>query len=245
MKQHEAVIQVMEHLGGFATLGQLYEKATKVPGSKWGTRTPFHSIRRIVQLRPEIYKIKPGLYGLRSRKRDIESRGVIAETETNKESKELKESNHSYYQGLLLSVGCIRNYSCWVPNQDQNKPFLDKTLGSFRGFQDFPSFSYPKLVQRSQTIDVIWFNERKMPHSFFEVEHSTDIQNSLLKFNDLQDFNVRMRIVSSSARKKEYEQKRQYAAFRDIQDRLKFLDYDWLVKEYEHSIESSRREDIL
>lgn len=35
-----------------------------------------------------------------------------------------------------------------------------------------------------------------MPHSFFEIEHSTDIQNSLLKFNDLQDFYVRMVIVA-------------------------------------------------
>ena len=37
-------------------------------------------------------------------------------------------------------------------------------------------------------MDVIWFNERKMPNSFFEVEHGTDMKNSLLKFNDLQDF---------------------------------------------------------
>ena len=49
-------------------------------------------------------------------------------------------------------------------------------------------FSYSEIVNRAKTIDVIWFNERKLLSSVFEVEHSTDIQNSLLKFNDLQDF---------------------------------------------------------
>ena len=39
-----------------------------------------------------------------------------------------------------------------------------------------------------------------MPNSFFEVEHGTDMKNSLLKFNDLQDFSSRMVIVSETNR---------------------------------------------
>src|SRR5882762_7347544 len=99
MKQHEAVIEAMERLDGLATLGQLYKDAPKIIGSSWQTKTPFASIRRIVQQRPEIYKIKPGLYGLRSHRKAIEARGVIQETEQNKNSKEVQDSNHSYYQG--------------------------------------------------------------------------------------------------------------------------------------------------
>ncbi len=49
MKQHEAVIQVMKKNGGYATLGYLYKNALKVPGVIWKTKTPFASIRRIVQ----------------------------------------------------------------------------------------------------------------------------------------------------------------------------------------------------
>ena len=65
MKQHETVIIALEKLGGVATLGQLNIEVMKTPHCKWGTKTPFASIRRIVQTRPkEIYKIKPGLYGL-------------------------------------------------------------------------------------------------------------------------------------------------------------------------------------
>ena len=49
MKQHEAVIKVMEGKGGYATLGLLYQEALNIPGVIWKTKTPFASIRRIVQ----------------------------------------------------------------------------------------------------------------------------------------------------------------------------------------------------
>jgi hypothetical protein len=64
MKQFEAVIQTLENLGGVATLGKLNQEVMKIEDCKWGTKTPFASIRRIVQTNKDIYKIKPGLYGL-------------------------------------------------------------------------------------------------------------------------------------------------------------------------------------
>lgn len=245
MKQNEAVICALQEMKGVATLGQLYERAPKIPSSVWATKTPFASIRRIVQFHPEIYKIKRGLYGLKAYRNQIEAKGIIAESEQNKNSEELKLSNHTYYQGLLLTIGKHRNHGSWVPNQDRNKLFLNQTLGECRSFQKIPLFSYAEVVQRSSTIDVIWFNERRMPCGFFEVEHSTDIQNSLLKFNDLQDFYARMVIVSAPERKAEYEKKLHFSAFKEIKARVRFLDYNWLVKEYEHSVEASQREMIL
>ncbi len=60
----------------------------------------------------------------------------------------------------------------------------------------------------------------------FEVEHTTDIQNSLLKFCDLQDFHTEFFIVASDKRKKEFLKKlNDYSAFKDIQKRVKFRDY--------------------
>ena len=102
------------------------------------------------------------------------------------------------------------------------------------------------MVNRSSTIDVIWFNEREMPHSFFEVEHSTDIQNSLLKFNDLQDFHSRMIIVADRKRKDEYLQKIKYSSFSHLnkENRVSFLDYDALSKQYE-SIIGQQQYDFL
>jgi hypothetical protein len=62
MKQHEAVIQALEQLGGFATLGQLYPAALKIPDAKWTRKTPCASIRRIIQQHNEFFKIRPGLW---------------------------------------------------------------------------------------------------------------------------------------------------------------------------------------
>lgn len=240
MKQHEAVILTLEKLGGVATLGQLNQEVFKIKECEWKTKTPFASIRRIVQVDPNIYKIKPGLYGLKKMKLDIENRGIIVETEKNRNSIELTDFNHSFYQGLLLLVGKMKGLSTFIPNQDKNKKFYDeRTLGEIKTLIDLPKFSFDYLVQRSSTIDVIWFNERNMPHSFFEVEHSTDIQNSLLKFNDLQDFYSRMIIVADKKRKEEYLNKIRYSSFKDLstKDRVSFLDYDSLNKQYESLIE--------
>ena len=56
MKQNEAVIVTLERLGGIATLGQLNQEVFKIKECTWKTKTPFASIRRIVQQHKEIYK---------------------------------------------------------------------------------------------------------------------------------------------------------------------------------------------
>ena len=49
MKQHEAVIIALEKLGGTALLGDLNLETMKIKDCEWKTKTPFASIRRIVQ----------------------------------------------------------------------------------------------------------------------------------------------------------------------------------------------------
>lgn len=238
MKQYEAVITALEKLGGIATLGQLNQEVFKIKDCEWKTKTPFASVRRIVQTNKDIYKIKPGLYGLLAHEKQNEAKGIFEETAENKNSKEVTEFNHSYYQGLILTIGNLKKFQTFLPHQDKNKLFLNEKLGDLSTLSKIPIYSYEKLVHRSSTIDVVWFNERVMPHSFFEVEHSTDIQNSLLKFNDLQDFYSRMFIVADKVRKEEFEKKRNYAALKDIKSRVQFLDYELLTKQYEQIIES-------
>ena len=86
-----------------------------------------------------------------------------------------------------------------------------------------------------------------MPYSLFEVEHSTDIQNSLLKFNDLQDFYVRMAIVADIKRKPEFDAKMRFHAFDDLRvyKRVSFLSYDALIKQYEMELEKQSFDFIL
>lgn len=247
MKQNEAVIQTLERLGGVATLGQLNQEVFTIKDCEWKTKTPFASIRRIVQLDKNIYKIKPGLYGLVSFKNELENKGFIQETEQNKDSNEIKEFNHSYYQGLLIKIGNLRGFKTLVPSQDKNRLFLNEKLATLSTLDVLPGYSYPSIVKRSSTVDVIWFNEREMPHSFFEVEHSTDIQNSLVKFNDLQDFYARMIIVADKMRKQEYLQKIKYSSFANLnkENRVSFLDYEAVNKQYETIIEQQQYEVLL
>lgn len=234
MKQHEAVIEVMEQRGGFATLGYLNQKVLKVPGVEWKTKTPFASIRRIVQDKRFFFKIKPGLWALRSHK-DKLSPEIFPTAIVSKSEQEI--FNHSYYQGLLVEIGNLKQYKTFVPSQDKNKRFLDKTLGEISSQTDFYKFSYDHIIRKAKTVDVSWFNVRKMPSVLFEVEHSTDIQNSLLKFIELQDYNTNFFIVADEVRKNEYLGKLSLNAFIPIKTRVQFMDYnklsEWHTKTFE------------
>ena len=230
MRQYQAVIQTLERLGGQATLADLYREVMKVPDCAWATKTPFASIRRIVQTRPEIFRVRPGLWALRSHQKSL---GLVEEHAGTALSGEATEQTHSYYQGLLVILGNLRGFTTYVPNQDKNRRFVDRPLRDLRTLREIPAFSYDALVKRSATVDVTWFNDRRMPDSLFEVEHSSDIQNSLLKFHDLQDFHARMIIVADRHRRSEFEQKIGYRALREITRRVDFLAYDTLVRQYE------------
>lgn len=247
MTQAQAVIETIEKLGGIATLNQINQHVFEVKDCVWKTKTPFASVRRIVQQTKGIYKIKPGLYALETHRKQLEQDGIKVQTDKNKDSEEVKAFNHSYYQGLLLEIGRIRHLDTFVPNQDKNKLFIKTPLGEIRTLQAIPQYSYVELVERSSTIDVIWFNDHKMPHSFYEIEHSTDIQNSLLKFNDLKDFSARMVIVADEKRHSEFISKMNYAAFNVLREnkRVAFLSYESLDKQYEQELQRQQFEFII
>ena len=232
MKQHEAVIEVMKSNGGFATLGHLYSEALKIPGVEWKTKTPFASIRRIVQNDKLFFKIRPGLWALKGMESQLPFRAFVRGSGSAN-----LEFNHSYYQGLLVEIGNLKGFLTAVPNQDKNKLFLEKPLDTIVSAERFYQFTYDNIVRRAQTIDVVWFNERLLPNSVFEVEHSTDFQNSLLKFLELQDFNLSLKIVAPEARRAEFHKKLSYEAFRPIVGRVNFVSYetvsDMHTKEHE------------
>ncbi len=227
MKQHEAVVEAMRRNGGFATLGHLYQAALKIPDCQWGTKTPFASIRRIVQVYPELFfKIRPGLWALTARREEVLEKFALAgQVSSNK----VEEFNHSYYQGLLVEIGNLKNYETFVPHQDKNKLFLERRLAEISTLRDFHNFTYDSLLKRARTVDVSWFNERRLPKAFFEVEYSTDMRNSLLKFLDFEDFRINFFIVADAGRKRDFEDKISSSTFSPIRNTVKFIDYDTLA----------------
>lgn len=142
--------------------------------------------------------------------------------------------------GLLVEVGNLKGFDTFIPNQDKNGLFLNKPLGEVSSIENIPVFSYEFFVRRARTIDVIWFNEKKMPSSFFEVEHSTNIYNSLIKFSDLRDFYSTFCIVADNARKREYESKLKTNVFNEMRERISYMTYDELSEIHTNTFKLSK-----
>ena len=223
MKQYEAVIQVMQENGGYATLGHLNQHVLQVPGCEWNTKTPFASIRRIVQDDRFFFKIRPGLWALNSHKGQLPAAVLSSEEQPGTKQ---EEYSHTYFQGLLVEVGNLRAYKTTVPSQDRNKLYLNRRLGEVVTLSEVCRFNYDHLVRTAESIDVIWFNERQLPNRLFEVEHSTDIRNSLVKFVELQDFSASFCVVADEIRRREFQAKLSLQAFRPIAKRVGFWSYD-------------------
>jgi len=143
ISQSDQVKDTMKQNGGFATLGFLYNN---VDVSNWETKTPFASIRRIVQVNDSFFKIKPGLWGLTEKKGEIVARFGISE----KKSEKAEIFNHSYYQGLVVEIGNLKGFSTFIPNQDKNKKYLNQTLKEISSMESIYEFTYPEIVNRGK-----------------------------------------------------------------------------------------------
>src|SRR5688572_30762701 len=119
--QADQVRKVMEDNDGLATLGFLYQN---VDTSSWVTKTPFASIRRIVQVSDAFFRIKPGLWGLTKEK----ARFINEYSLHNKKSEKAEVFNHTYYQGLIVEIGNLENYETYIPSQDKNRKYLSAAL---------------------------------------------------------------------------------------------------------------------
>jgi hypothetical protein len=95
MKQFEVVIQTLEHLGGQATLAELYREVMKVEDCRWESKTPFAFIRRIVQIRPEIFRVRPGLWALRSYQTKL---GLVEQDSKGRQTTEAVEHRRAEFE---------------------------------------------------------------------------------------------------------------------------------------------------
>lgn len=224
--QEQQVIETMRQAGGFATLRRLNEL---VDFSNWKTKTPEATIRRIVQDSKSIFRIQPGLWALEESKEEVLKKFNLKPG--NQKSEEL--FSHGYYQGLLIEIGKYRKQKTYIPAQDKNRNFIGQPLLNIVDTIELPDFTYEELKRKARTVDVVWFNEREMPSAFYEVEHTTDIKNSLSKFYELQDFHAGFYIVADSCRRKEFEDKIHVSMFDSIQSRVSFLDYQRVAIMYE------------
>src|SRR3972149_12184146 len=130
MEQCEQVIRVMENNSGYATLGYLYQN---VNVRDWKTKTPFASIRRIVQDSRFFFKIRPGLWALKEYRDKLPAEIMPSARQS---APEKAEFGHSYYQGLLLEIGNLRKLQTHVAMQDKKKKYLNRLLGDVASLKE-------------------------------------------------------------------------------------------------------------
>lgn len=226
MKQKDYVINAMEQNGGYATFQQLNKI---VDFSTWGTKTPYASIRRIVQTNEDFFRVQPGLWALKKYEKEVLNKFNI----DIKNKNSVIEFTHSYFQGIIVEIGNLRKFDTYIPPQDKNKLFLESKLSDIATTEKLYDFTYPEILRKARTVDTIWFNERKMPCAFYEVEHSTDIKNSLNKFYELQDFRAKFYIVAAKERKEQFDDIINSSIYTPIRNIVEFVNYDALIAQYD------------
>ena len=226
MKQKDYVIEAMQQNGGYATFQQLNQC---IDFSSWGTKTPHASVRRIVQTNKEFFRIAAGLWGLSDSREQILKKLDIHESD----KASVETFTHGYIQGIISEIGNLRGLGTYVPPQDKNRLFLEKKLCDVVSIHQIFDFTYHEIIKYAKTVDVIWFNERNLPNAFYEVEHTTDIKNSLNKFYELQDFRAKFYIVAPKEREKQYFDIISSSIYKEIKDIVSFVSYDTLIKQYE------------
>ncbi|MBU0692593.1 winged helix-turn-helix domain-containing protein [bacterium] len=220
MKQYEAVTKALEELGGYATLSQLYKVVKKVLGDKMLSRTPEKSVNRTLHdWEGKLFtRLIPGTWGLIGWERAY-PKELTKPTQA-------KKIQHSYYQGLFIEYGNSLGFRTHAPKSDRANPYLSKTIEDVLTLPDIHQFSYPNIVKRAANVDVVWFNNRKMPTAFIEIENSTNFDVSLGKFSDLQFFHSQFYLVFPTRKKRQYENKSEIAAYAALQGRLETVEYE-------------------
>jgi len=240
--QTDAVVETMERNGGYATFKYLYENT---PVTGWQTKTPFATIRRIVQDPEKFFRIRAGLWALESHRGKLPAHIAALATESGSRAKQPDAASHYFYQGILAELGTMRGFQTYVPAQDKNRPFMQKKLGDVAATTSLPGFTYPEVVSKVKSVDVMWFNRRHFPDTLFEVEFTTDFNKSLMKFQELADFNTGMIIVAPAVRRLEYEAAARWDVFAQLRTRLTFWDCDYIVTLHTHEAELRATEEAM
>ena len=246
MKHHtltwsEAIEEVMLQNNYCSTLKKLYQLAPQYKPDSIGL-TPNRTIDERVQRDARFTRIGPGFYALTAYldKLPDEYNPHIEKTIV-----EQNAITHSFVQGMLLEIGQLKGFGTYSP--DKNLRYIDKKLSDYITIDQFPQFTYDKILQSSKFIDVIWFNKRHFPQRIFEVENSTNFRNSLVKFVELQDFNVSMNIIipNDKNKKDKFNQEIEKIEFADIRSRVKCYTYDYIEGLYASQIASKQYADFF
>ena len=231
-----AIEQIIRDNGGYAPLKLIYDKLPQYKDlSKLKGVTPRDTAREKVQRSKRFKRIGLGVYALA----EIASKLPIAPTP--KTANQKREHRHAEIQGMLLEIGNNRDGIQDTYTADPGRLFRRMELGKIATIRELPSFTYETILKNTMRyVDVAWFNNRGFPDTLFEVEHSTNFRDALLRFGELQDFRTRFCCVAEKAREKKFQQELSLLSFAPIRDRCEFLPYEDVEHDYQTALRKSR-----
>lgn len=223
-----AIEAVMKSNGGYAPLHLIYRDIWKHKSRESIIgKTPEQTIQERVQRDKRFVRIGLGVYALA----DYKEQGRLPLPPEAKTEKQKQVRQHSEIQGKLLMLG--NHLGAETYTADKGAIFTGGVLGKIATLAKPYPFTYKDMVKQVSLMDVVWFNERKYPSYFFEVEHTTDFGNSLAKFCDLQDFNAEFICVADGRREDKFHSQINRAAYSAMRGRCRFKTYAEIEHAYE------------
>lgn len=223
---------------GKASLNYLYKQAgnfKELPVGDWKKTLRGVLYREVNKGR--FKKIGLGVYALEYYENETSAYTFAAGEKPIEEYLKIIKDRHSAVEGMLLEIGTFFDYTTYT--SDLNKNFDGKRLSDLCGVTEIPDFTYKELKSVISKYDTIWFTKSRLlfPKYIFEVEHTTDFTNSMLKMYQLLNYDTKFVLVASEKRKKLFIDRINKEPFVSEKERFVFRSIEDVVKLYFNSVE--------
>jgi hypothetical protein len=142
-----------------------------------------------------------------------------------------KISTHEEAEGVLLELGNMLGFETYVSNRDRSKHYRGKTLGEIATLKEIPEFTFRDVLDVVREIDVIWFKSEGYPEYCFEVEHTTNVRDGLLRLFQISPLKgVKFFVIAPSETFPKFQTEVSKIPFSKIKDRYNFKSYEKLIK---------------
>ena len=151
---------------------------------------------------------------------------IVSETAEEEPSPALDD--HWDAIAMLAQVGKLLGYDVYIADPARESSMFGVKLGELADLQEMPHFTLDRYLETIGYVDVIWFQE-EFPAYCFEVEHSTNVTQGLLRLYQIRRFtDARFFIIAPAKVEQRFRSEVEKDPFHQIKDRYTFKSYDEL-----------------
>jgi hypothetical protein len=130
---------------------------------------------------------------------------------------------HPHAETLLLELGNMLGFDTYT--SDPSKSHNGTPLSQIAKLNEMPQFTHKKILETAREIDVIWFRD-EFPAYCFEVEHTTNVKDGLLRLYQVRHLNAKFYIVAPHEVETKFLTEVAKDPFNQISSRYKFKSYE-------------------